>query len=45
MNEMHYEKYWDEEMQHYQDEENRSMNRIENQLVEFVSNTRRNLPN
>ena len=35
MNEMHCEKYWDEEMQHHQDEENRSINTIENQLVEF----------
>ena len=32
---MHCEKYWDEEMQHYKDEENRSINTIENQLVEF----------
>ena len=35
MNEMQGEKYWDGEIQHYQDEENRSINTIENQLVEF----------
>ena len=35
MNQIQGEKYLDGEIQHHQDEENRSINAIENQLVEF----------
>ena len=35
MNQIQGEKYLDGEIQHHQDEENRSINAIENELVEF----------
>ena len=44
MNEMWSEKYQNEEIQHYQDEESRSINTNENQLLNFFGNIKRNLP-